>query len=309
VTSPVTGDLTRVRMIGNGGDYGGAIENAGKLNISDSLLSGNSATNSGGGLWNLFGTVDIKRTSIIDNSAREGGGISNDGTMTIEKAVVKGNSASGLGGGGIMHTFGTLSVKDATLSHNRATGSTGNGGAIYQNSNDNLTLTNVTISNNSAAFFGGGLYHKARYAILTNVTFARNTALAGNAIYEDANVSPMNPGIIQMSNSVVFGSANNCDGPIFESLGNNLSAGTCSSLSHATDKHNVSDARMGTLAYNGGSFAMETILPLPNSPVINAGNNCSPQDQRGASRVGVCDIGAVEYGAQLPFIYLPMTIR
>jgi hypothetical protein len=36
-----------------------------------------------------------------------------------------------------------------------------------------------------------------------------------------------------------------------------------------------------------------------NSPAIDAGSGCPSTDQRGASRVGNCDIGAFEYGGNL----------
>jgi hypothetical protein len=161
---------------------------------------------------------------------------------------------------------------------------------VYQNSDDNLVLTNVTLANNWAGGFGGGLYHYSRYAILTNVTITDNNAgLAGAAIYEDAPMTPGSPGVIQLTSSVIAGSANNCDGPPFQSLGYNISRGTCSALDHPTDRENYSGSLLlGPLAFNGGAFAMNTRLPQAGSPLVNAGNAalCTPLDQRGAPRVG-----------------------
>jgi hypothetical protein len=112
---------------------------------------------------------------------------------------------------------------------------------------------------------------------------------------------------------VIAGSANNCDGPQFQSSGYNISRGTCSSLDHPTDRENYGgNLLLGPLAFNGGAFAMNTRLPQAGSPLINAGNAafCTPLDQRGAARVGVCDIGAVEYGASLQReVYLPLLKR
>jgi hypothetical protein len=55
------------------------------------------------------------------------------------------------------------------------------------------------------------------------------------------------------------------------------------------------DPKLGSYGFNGG--LTPTLLPLVGSPVINAGDDlsCLPTDQRGYSRVGVCDIGSVEY--------------
>ena len=41
-------------------------------------------------------------------------------------------------------------------------------------------------------------------------------------------------------------------------------------------------------------------MPLAGSPLIDAGFNCPALDQRGASQVNACDIGAVEFGGVLP---------
>jgi predicted outer membrane repeat protein len=216
------------------------------------------------------------------------------------------NQATGSDGGGIYHTGGTFFVTNATISGNRAKL---DGGGIHQNSGDNLVLRNVTISGNQAERFGGGFHHRARFAILTNVTLGNNTAPAGNALYESADGS-VGPGVLQLTNTLIFGSANNCDGNLFQSGGHNLTAGSCSSLANATDRQ-VNDAGMSALSYNGGFFVMQTHLPLTGSPAINGGDSasCSATDQRGAARVGVCDVGAVEADAALPRGYLPLITK
>jgi predicted outer membrane repeat protein len=310
-----TANLDSATFVGNSGGYGGGIENSGALTLANSLFQGNTVTGSGGGLWNIDGVAQVQRTSFINNRAYEGGGINSYGNaVELTDVNIIDNVATGSHGGGIYHGGGTLFVANATISGNRANDVAGNGGGVYQNSNDNLVLTNVTLANNWAGGFGGGLYHYARYAILTNVTITDNSAgLAGAAIYEDAPMTPGSPGVIQITSSVIAGSANNCDGPPFQSMGYNISRGTCSSLDHPTDRENYSgNLLLGPLAFNGGAFAMNTRLPQAGSPLVNAGNAalCTPLDQRGAPRVGVCDIGAVEYGASLQRqVYLPLLNR
>jgi hypothetical protein len=287
--------------------YGAGLENSGVVTVTDSLLHDNRAENVGGGLWNLTGRVVMTRTTVSANRAFEGGGINSYGDHVELYAVnVINNQATGSDGGGIYHTGGTFFVTNATISGNRAKL---DGGGIHQNSGDNLVLRNVTISGNQAERFGGGFHHRARFAILTNVTLGNNTAPAGNALYESADGSA-GPGVLQLTNTLIFGSANNCDGNLFQSGGHNLTAGSCSSLANATDRQ-VSDAMMGTLTYNGGFFVMQTHLPLTGSPAINGGDSasCSATDQRGAARVGVCDVGAVEADAALPRGYLPLITK
>ena len=307
--------ISNTRLLNNEGGHGGGLENVGTTTVTHSLIEGNSVTGSGGGLWNLGGTVVLRRTTVRNNTAYEGGGINSYGShVELDAVNIVGNVATGTHGGGIFHGGGTLFTDDATISGNRADAAAANGGGIYQNADDNLTLTNVTLANNTAGNFGGGFYHYGHYAVLINVTIADNTAgVAGDAIYEESPMSAANPGVIQMANSVIFGSANNCGGGLFDSLGHNISHGVCPALSAASDRENIAgDLRLGPLQFNGGAFAMHTILPRAGSPLINAADEtyCAERDQRGRPRVGMCDIGAVEYETGGAFrLYLPLATR
>ncbi|MBP8948803.1 MAG: hypothetical protein KBG73_08165, partial [Candidatus Promineofilum sp.] len=307
--------ISNTRLIENEGGHGGGLENGGTVTVTHSLIEGNSVTGSGGGLWNLGGTVTLTRTTVRNNTAYEGGGVNSYGNAVEMDAVnIVGNVATGTHGGGIYHGGGTLFVDNATISGNSAGAAAANGGGIYQNADGNLTLTNVTLADNTAGNFGGGLYHYGRYAVLTNVTIADNMAgVAGDALYEESPMSAENPGVIQIVNSVIFGSANNCGGGLFDSLGHNISRGACPALAAASDRENYAgELRLGPLQFNGGAFAMHTILPRAGSPLINAADasHCADRDQRGRARVGVCDIGAVEYEVGGAFrLYLPLATR
>ncbi len=312
VATGASATLNGVTLDQNTAGYGGAIENSGSLTVTNSLITANEVTGSGGGIWNLGGKLRVERTTISGNRAYEGGGINSYGTeVDLLDVTISGNRAFDGPGGGIYHGAGTLYVTNATISHNQAVGIGASGGGVYQSSDDNLTLMNVTLSNNTAGLFGGGFYHQSRYGLLLNVTVANNSASAGDAIYSNATPSPQNPGVLQLLNTLIFGSANNCDGSLFQTLGHNLAAGSCDSLIHASDQV-VSPAalQMGGLGFNGGAFTMLTIMPRAGSPVIDA---CQPGqgpalDQRGASRAGPCDIGATEYGGTLPRVHLPLLI-
>ena len=315
VDSGASAIVVNSRLVDNEGNHGGGLENSGTVAITHSVIEGNSVTGSGGGVWNLNGGVSLTQTTVRNNTAYEGGGVNSYGShVEMDGVNIAGNVATGGHGGGIYHGGGTLFIDNATLSGNSAGAATANGGGIYQNADGNLTLTNVTLAENTAGNFGGGLYHYGRYAILTNVTIADNTAgVAGDALYEESPMTAENPGVIQMVNSVILGSANNCDGGLFESLGHNISRGTCPALSAASDRENYSgDLRLGPLMFNGGAPEMHTLLPLAGSPLINAADaaRCTDHDQRGRARVGVCDIGAVEYEVGGAFrLYLPVGIR
>lgn len=310
-----TATLENVRILANDGGHGGGIENIGTLAVTDSLIDGNEVTGSGGGLWNLGGAVTLERVTVSNNTAYEGGGVNSYGAqLTIIQANITDNVAAGSHGGGLYHGGGTAFVTDATISGNRAGDATANGGGIYQNSDDNLTLTSVTLAENEAGALGGGFYHYGRYAILTNVTIAANTAgMAGDGIYEDSPMTPASPGVVQIANSVIIGSANNCDGGLFDSLGHNISGGACGSLLHPTDQGNYAgNLLLGPLSFNGGDYLMRTILPQEGSPLIDAADMvlCPALDQRGVTREGACDIGAAEHVAQTEsLLFLPVIVR
>ncbi len=316
VAGSATAVLDAVNLTQNSGGYGGGIENSGVLTLTNSLLSDNSVSGSGGGLWNISGMAFVQRTTFSNNTAGEGGAINTYGSALVMESVnLTNNVANSSHGGGLYHGGGTAFVANATISGNQATATGGNGGGVYQNADDNLTLTNVTLVGNQAAQFGGGLYHYGRYAIIAYATIGDNTAgAAGNAIYEDSPQTPGAPGLVQIANSVIFGAAVNCDGAIFDSLGHNLSQGSCAALAAITDRDNFAgDLRLGALIFNGGMFAMQTMLPQAGSPLIDMAGDCSanPHDQRGVARPygTACDVGAVEYTAQLPGLYLPLVVR
>lgn len=315
VDSGASAIVVNSRLVDNEANHGGGLESSGAVAITHSVIEGNRVTGSGGGLWNLNGVVSLTQTTVRNNTAYEGGGVNSYGSAVEMNGVnVAGNVATGSHGGGIYHGGGTLFIDDATISGNSANAAAANGGGIYQNADGNLTLTNATLAENTAGNFGGGLYHYGRYAVLTNVTIADNTAaVAGDALYEESPMSAENPGVIQMVNSVILGSANNCGGGLFDSLGHNISRGTCPALAAASDRENYSgDLRLGPLMFNGGAPEMHTLLPLAGSPLINAADaaRCTAHDQRGRARVGVCDIGAVEYEVGGAFrLYLPLATR
>jgi hypothetical protein len=132
---------------------GGGIANFGTLNLINSIISGNYATN-GGGLYNdVGGMLNLINSAVSYNSqASFGGGIFNQGRLSLADSIITGNSAD-LSGGGIAN-FGMLSLSHSTVSHN---GQPGLGGGIFNQST--LNLANSTISGNSATRDGGGLFN------------------------------------------------------------------------------------------------------------------------------------------------------
>ncbi len=180
-------DVTISGLTLTGGDitgFGGAIINSENLILTDAILSGNSASNDGGGIYNENGTANVTSSTIAGNSAGDdGGGINNsNGTVTVTSSTISGNSASDDGGGIFSSSLfgsGTVTVTSSTISGNSASD---DGGGIFSSSST-LTVTSSTISGNSASDDGGGIFSNTNLAgltaTITNSTISGNTATTG----------------------------------------------------------------------------------------------------------------------------------
>ena len=165
---------------------GGGVENSffsGTLTLNNSTISGNTATGSGGGIDNVAGTLTLTNSTISGNSAKDGGGIATTDRIlgeaepvqvTLLSCTVKSNTATG-SGGGIDNESGTLTLTNSTISGNSAK----DGGGIVNAGT--LTLTNSTVSGNRGDLVGGGIVNVGTLT-LTNSTISGNSAKGGGGI-------------------------------------------------------------------------------------------------------------------------------
>ncbi len=317
---------------------GGAIYNYGTLNINNSRFLYNEATLKGnGGAIISLGALNVTNSEFAYNKAANGGALFLTGgaaVTTITGSNLHNNETKdtityGWGGAVYMSAGAGVTIRSSTLSANKAR----QGGAVYVYQTSSLThLTvnnNSTLSANLADDGGGGIYIFGGTATLTNVTLSGNSAGVGGGIYQEAsngtttltNVTMSgnladdgsgiwNTGTASLKNTLIAkGVGHNCYGPIIVSF--NLSDDTSCGFGAGRDNVNL---LLGPLANNGGPTL--THMPQPGSPAIDGGtgSGCPSTDQRGASRVGpgtgnACDVGSVEYGAILPRLYLPLIRR
>src|SRR5580704_19781783 len=163
---PVT--LSRMTFRGAAGliDSGGGIYNCfGTLTVIDSIITGNRIRGGngifgyGGGIYNCpSSTLTLINTTVSDNSAEIGGAICNGGMLTIINSTFSGNVARHRGGGGIAN-YGTLIITNSTFSGN-SSGSSGLAGGILNGglfqSSGALAINNSTLSGNAAGEGRGG---------------------------------------------------------------------------------------------------------------------------------------------------------
>ena len=289
---------------------GAGIYNAasGVMTISDSKVINHNTVIAGGtqrgaGVFNE-GELSVERSVVDGNIAHEGGGLYSSGQLTISESTISNNQVVESGrGGGLFDVGSQTTIEFSTLHNNIAGGSDGDGGAIFNGGNAELTIRNSTIANNVATGNGAGIFVAEATPSLTRLyesTIAFNSAGgAGGGIYSASE--------IEFRNSLMAANSAASGGPEYfksaqgttTSLGTNLIASDSGNdfAAGGDDLVNV-DPLISPLADYGGSTL--TVGLKPGSPAIDAGSNTSDpeaEDQRGAERnvrFGQ-DIGAVEF--------------
>ncbi|MBW4419443.1 MAG: CHAT domain-containing protein [Myxacorys californica WJT36-NPBG1] len=146
--------ILRTDFTDNRARTGGAIVIFGDrfVNIRDSSISGNSATEQGGGIFSIGNNLYISGSTIFNNqAATSGGGLAAFGTTAIDTTTISQNQAKTDGGG--LHLGNTTTIIDSNITNNQA----GRNGGGIQNSGANVTLRNSTLFNNRALIQGGGI--------------------------------------------------------------------------------------------------------------------------------------------------------
>jgi hypothetical protein len=116
-------DNTAFKYIGGGIAVRAATVNVVSTTIARNRALNPSGTTSGGGLFNLNGTVNILGCAVLDNEVTgQGGGLMNgaqgERTMNVMNSTIARNRATGSGGG--MRSFGDLSLTNVTITENIA---------------------------------------------------------------------------------------------------------------------------------------------------------------------------------------------
>ncbi|NIR67461.1 MAG: S8 family serine peptidase, partial [candidate division Zixibacteria bacterium] len=136
-------------------------------------------------------------------------------------------------------TYGTISFGDPNDPFYYVTGSGGDGGGMYCAVGSSAQLTNCVISNNRASLDGGGVFYERNNLVtITDCNFSENSAGYGGGLYLDPNCS----GFITES-AFVLNDANEDGGAIFISYANDLLISDCDiSYNSATRGGGISSA-------------------------------------------------------------------
>ena len=326
---------------------GGAIYSigVGKTTIVGSVFQGNQASN-GGAIGNLGNSLTIVNSNVSGNAATgnggnpgnggNGGGIYIDGEYnTVELLGVKvvNNKGNAFGGGLMRVTYHgeTTKIDKSSFDGNSIPSqAVSMAGGIYLQGTQ-ITMTNSSVSNNTANNVGGMYIGPGSVLNMTSVTAAKNTAVTGlgGGLFIDNSVSGkilnstiasnQTPGPYSFGGGIAGGNANlllgntiiannvvgNAYNPIsctqkLGNLGGNLQYPIIRQGGDSDEPNSLCsdgvikvDPLLGSLQNNGGPTL--TMAPASNSPVVGKGyNNCPATDQRGQTRKNPCTLGAYE---------------
>ncbi|MFT6282897.1 MAG: parallel beta-helix repeat protein [Salibacteraceae bacterium] len=258
---------------------GGAImrsECTGTLFVDNSIISGNTSFDLGGGIYS------------VSNASSS--------SITVTNSIVSGNTALNHGGG--IYSFSDSDPSFIIVTNSTISGNTSDysGGGIYSFSSSSfVSAINSTVSGNTASSEGGGIYSFSltfsSSTIVTNSTVSGNTAnYDGGGIYFNS--------MITITSSIIAENGNGISGiyPLaITSGGYNIFSDAPIGGTVTTDQTGVTAAQLNLqpLAFNGGST--QTMLPGAGSVAINLGdlNDMSDAQNRSVSE-GRRDVGAAE---------------
>jgi CSLREA domain-containing protein len=179
----------------SGSSAGGGIRNTANLTLNHVYITGNHAGDYGGGIFHKSATGSPGSTPLSGMNAPNA--VLAPALLTLAYSVITGNDADG-SGGGIVNAEGSRMLIEYTnftvnTSNSDLTGS-GNGGGIYNISEESFRMYHSRVEGNSAEnSWGGGLYtYAGDDSIITDTLFYNNDALnMGGNIYHGGSGGTM----------------------------------------------------------------------------------------------------------------------
>ena len=251
-----------------------------------SIVRGNAAGNSGGGVYSLE-SLTLKSVVVSGCSAGAGGGIEVFGdatagtTASVSNSLIAGNSASIFGG-----ALNLLGLKAIAIKKSVVTGNTGSiGGGIYAgiiSSGTGIAITGSTINGNSASY-GGGLVLNNTSNLPRAKTVVSGTTIAENTS-TNANASGGGGVFVRQGNTVITGSTIRNNTAVYNGGGIQTDTSFNSlTISKCTISGNQTTATNATYQGGGGIFIQGSGSATPK-PVKITGTTIA--DNRSASYGG-----------------------
>ncbi|NBB92866.1 MAG: hypothetical protein GVY32_06845 [Gammaproteobacteria bacterium] len=300
---------------------GGGLYNQGSAELIDCTIEGHSILSPVGSAIFSVGSLGLRQSAVHDSS-----GVAvfiSGGAAAIEMVsitVSTGNALAALG-------EAQVDIRGVLM--------TDNARGISQCSSEPMSLVNSTIAGNVSTGSGAGIFVcESRTLRIASSTIAGNIADSdsdgdgnGGGIFleppTDCNPICINT-TVELRNSIIadnlddspsgFRHAHDCDGTLQSDGYNLVEQGSLSELTgncfvdgDTSGAMVGSDPLLDSLADNHGPTPTHALQP--GSPAIDAGDpdgcgdfegNPLDHDQRGAPRIGTCDLGAFEFGSGPP---------
>ena len=166
---------TDTTFTSNSATSGGAIYNEGNLIITNSTLTRNYAS-SGGAIFNKFSaTLNLTGCNLNDNSAStSGGSIYNAGTLNDINSTFSGNSAPD--GGAIYNSGNKASFIGSSFTGNSASS---NGGALFNNGRP-MTVTSSKFNDNTSNDNSGAVFNFLSGTVTANFNSIINSTVTND---------------------------------------------------------------------------------------------------------------------------------
>ncbi len=150
------------------------VSSGAKLALSNlTVEKGLAQLGSGGGIYNS-GTLTVSGSTLSANSASSGGGTANSGKLVVRNSTLSGNTASNSGGGILNSGGATLTISNSTLSDNSAN----SGGGI--DNEGTAALRNAIVANSTSDGDCSGTITDGGYNLSSDISCgfkARNKSL------------------------------------------------------------------------------------------------------------------------------------
>jgi CSLREA domain-containing protein len=255
---------------GQGGGVGQSVGLVGQrvLNITNSVIAGNTAGTEGGGIHSGFGDVDLTNTVVAANTASGNGGgfvfrAPLGGALNISNALFQENRGS-QGGAIWLNTGNPATLRGVKLLKNQATAGAGGGLHLTQGGTGSKTVSEASISGNTATGSGGGVFlggTGSGSVAISRTTINDNVSVDGDGIQN----SVTGGGTVTIANSTISHNGNTAAG---NGGGINHASGSTLVLANVTLNENAAGTSGGHIFKTGAITVSNSIA----ANVMNGGN-------------------------------------
>ena len=277
-------DSSNSQLIGNtAGGSGGAISAEGTVSVSESTLTGNTATTGNGGAISAGDQVTLSASTLNGNTATlgSGGAVQANGNVSVSESNFASNAATAGSGGAISATgeSSTVAVTNSGLRNNTAGG---NGGAISATGpTGEVSVNNSSLGTNTASGDGGAIAAGGAVTVSGSSVLVSNSSTSGNggAISAGGDVTIVNSGL----------SSNTASG-----IGGAISATGATSAVEVTNSGlagNTAGGSGGAISVTGATSAVEVTNSVLAFNTASTGNGGSVSTTGSTSTVSITNSG------------------